>query len=771
MNQDIEINTIDEFKKQKQDNLISILSDEFYKKLIINKKIEKILKDLDNSLDKFPLNKRPNELIQNVLKKIDSNFSSKDKEKFSDEIGKYIEFVENYIIGYLNIRRNNIIDSSNFTYICHEIEDNKKKCNGAYYHEDSFPEILEKNKSTKPEGYVCEKVDGLYRCKKKSTTKKTQENTTVGGKRKTRKNKNKKKGGGPLEIKFFDAVIKNNTELVLSILERGVDINTKHDDDDEVDWMEEGYTALHYACHHRIENMVDLLLGEGADVEITESTGKKPLHIACRYGYIDIIEALLHNPFRVRVDINMKKGSEDGESPGATPLHEVILDYGYLGNKFEVIEFLLENGADVNAVDDNGETPLHYVIQSLDSHSLDAYEKSIEIANFLINEGADVNISNADGNTPLHYLIQGEIIYKIEYQTHDKTIELIKTIINKSGDYDAKNNEGKTPLDYFYDDEVPSQEWLEFKKVILNHIHNLPKEKVRRILLEKGSEETNSILSKLPKEVVKQNIESYLYGGKRKTKKKRKKRKNKKKIIGRGAIDDEEDEELDEIPIPNNSGIDITLLDKTNDELEIEKGKFINNGLKGMPKFQIRIGIKEETSKAITDKLIFDIFNLIHNQNTPILDIKPILISKYCNFEMYSPDDKTDDMSNIDKVNNNFLDLVKDIFKLELFDNKANPDLIESKTKERLDDHIKYAEETEIKYINSNSIELRKLTEEEKDDLIREKKSRYIIRFIGFRNGLIQELIKYIRNKIEKTFMNFIGRQRRRSFAPDERVV
>ena len=372
---------------------------------------------------------------------------------------------------------------------------------------------------------------GKYQCKKKSTTKKTEENTTCGGKRKTRKNKNKKKGGGPLEIKFFDAVIRNKTQLVLSILERsilerGVDIiNTKHDDDDEVDWMEEGYTALHYACHHRIENMVDLLLDKGADVEITESTGKKPLHIACQKGYIDIIEALLHNPFGVHVDINMKKGSEDGESPGATPLHEVILDYGYLRNKFEVIEFLLKNGADVNAVDDNGETPLHYVIQSLNSHSLDAYEESIEIANFLINEGADVNISNADGNTPLHYLIQGEIIYKIEYQTHNMTIELIKTIINKGGDYDAKNNEGQTPLDYVYDDEVPRQGWLEFKRVILNHIHQLPKENARRILLKKGSEDTKSKLYKLPKEVVKQNIEPYLYGGKRKTKEKKNKKK------------------------------------------------------------------------------------------------------------------------------------------------------------------------------------------------------------------------------------------------------
>ena len=145
----------------------------------------------------------------------------------------------------------------------------------------------------------------------------------------------------------------------------------------------------------------------------------------------------------------------------------------------------MKNGADVNAVDDNGETPLHYVIQSLNSHSLDAYEESIEIANFLINEGADVNISNADGNTPLHYLIQGEIIYKIEYQTHNMTIELIKTIINKGGDYDAKNNEGQTPLDYVYDDEVPRQGWLEFKRVILNHIHQSSKRKCKTYFAEK----------------------------------------------------------------------------------------------------------------------------------------------------------------------------------------------------------------------------------------------------------------------------------------------
>ena len=109
-------------------------------------------------------------------------------------------------------------------------------------------------------------------------------------------------------------------------MERGVDIDTKHDDNDHVNWMQDGYTALHYACHNRIENMVHLLIGEGANMEITDSEGMKPLHIASQKGYIDIIEILL----KYGADINMKKGNEggmDNESPGATSLHEVIYDF------------------------------------------------------------------------------------------------------------------------------------------------------------------------------------------------------------------------------------------------------------------------------------------------------------------------------------------------------------------------------------------------------------------------------------------------------------
>ncbi len=69
-----------------------------------------------------------------------------------------------------------------------------------------------------------------------------------------------------------------------------------------------------------------------------------------------------------------------------TPLHYAA---GW-GHK-EIVELLIAEGADVNAMNGAGQTPLHFAAQ----------EGQKEIVELLIAKGADVNAKTNNGTTPL----------------------------------------------------------------------------------------------------------------------------------------------------------------------------------------------------------------------------------------------------------------------------------------------------------------------------------------------------------------------------------
>jgi len=79
-------------------------------------------------------------------------------------------------------------------------------------------------------------------------------------------------------------------------------------------------------------------------------------------------------------------------------------------------------GADVNAKEEDGWTPLHYAV----------YEGYKEIAELLIAKGADVNAKEEDGWTPLH---------------DAATKEIAELLIDNGADVNAKDGTGSTALD------------------------------------------------------------------------------------------------------------------------------------------------------------------------------------------------------------------------------------------------------------------------------------------------------------------------------------
>jgi len=99
---------------------------------------------------------------------------------------------------------------------------------------------------------------------------------------------------------------------------------------------------------------------------------------------------------------------------------------------FELVEILLEAGADPNTPDNNRRTDLHRAVEN--GHK--------EVARILLEKGANVNYADIYGNTPLHYAAQ-----------HGNE-GIIKILSAAGADNALENIEGKTPISLAKDDET-----------------------------------------------------------------------------------------------------------------------------------------------------------------------------------------------------------------------------------------------------------------------------------------------------------------------------
>ena len=103
-------------------------------------------------------------------------------------------------------------------------------------------------------------------------------------------------------------------------------------------------------------------------------------------------------------------------------------------------EILIENGSDINAKDSEGFTPLILAINdTVLPTELDGDEKVArggreDVVELLLQHGANPNLADPVGNTALHHAAQ-----------EDRRV-ILRLLLQNKGNPNQKNNEGATPL-------------------------------------------------------------------------------------------------------------------------------------------------------------------------------------------------------------------------------------------------------------------------------------------------------------------------------------
>ena len=137
------------------------------------------------------------------------------------------------------------------------------------------------------------------------------------------------------------AALKNRTDDVEILVKRGADIAARE--------SETGESALHVAAKSGHAEVVELLLNKNAPKEATDDSGQTPLHVAVLEGHVNVVELLLAR--KANAAARRKSAQE-------TPLHGAVR----AENCSEIIKLLLKQGADIEGVNKNGDTPLESAV-------------------------------------------------------------------------------------------------------------------------------------------------------------------------------------------------------------------------------------------------------------------------------------------------------------------------------------------------------------------------------------------------------------------------
>ena len=168
--------------------------------------------------------------------------------------------------------------------------------------------------------------------------------------------------------------------------------------------------ALEAAVGREHTDVVKVLVEAGADIYTKDSDGRSPLHWASEEGALDVMKTLVEAGADVRATDN-----------NADTCFTLAAYFG----QTETVRYLVGlPGVEVNHRDNYNETALHWA----------AEKEYTDMVQVLLDAGADIDIKNNDGRSPLHWASEGG------------ALDVVKMLVRAGANVRSSDNNGDTCL-------------------------------------------------------------------------------------------------------------------------------------------------------------------------------------------------------------------------------------------------------------------------------------------------------------------------------------
>ncbi len=317
--------------------------------------------------------------------------------------------------------------------------------------------------------------------------------------------------GNSAEVSFSsglaDAVDRNDMVSVSRLIEANEDVNQRG--------KYQG-TALHRAAMHGYNNIAELLIKNGAKVDVQNVGGSAALHKAAEAGHVDLVEMLLKNG----ASINLR----DGE--GRTPLLRAARK-----KRTDVVGKLLGLGADAEVSSFVGESVIGLAVKNHDASTVAV----------LLKNGVDLMRRMENGQTVQEFALTlgGSVAAEVNAHLEQRDTELQAAILKENRENAEAAEKSEVMQDPYVESKVAEGKINQQLK-LAEQSAKLAKEKIKaaKMLAEVNMAEAALKIEKIKEELEKARARRELAELARKKRMQAEKIKQEAELAAKKAADD-----------------------------------------------------------------------------------------------------------------------------------------------------------------------------------------------------------------------------------------